>query len=78
MTIGLLALGCAALPARAEEPPIQSPQDAACRTVARDRVFTAANPNSLSLWDLGSQIYHECMRDAHAAGPNPNRKEQRF
>jgi hypothetical protein len=61
-----------------QEPPIQSPQDAACRTDARDKVFTAANPNNLSLWDLGSQIYHTCMAAYHGRGPNPGRREQRF
>ena len=61
-----------------EEPPIQSPQDAACRTDARDKVFTAANPNNLSLWDLGSQIYHTCMAAYHGRGPNAGRREQRF
>ena len=59
-------------------PPIQSPQDAACRNDARDKVFTAANPNNLSLWDLGSQIYHACMAAYHGGGPNPGRREQRF
>jgi hypothetical protein len=73
----LVAAGLAA-PAGAQEPPIQSPQDAACRIVARDRVFTAPNPGNLSLWDLGSQIYHACMSEAHAAGPNPGRHERRF
>lgn len=61
-----------------QEPPIQSPQDAACRTDARDKVFTAANPNNLSLWDLGSQIYHTCMAAFHGRGPHPDRREQRF
>ncbi len=61
-----------------QEPPIQSPQDAACRTDARDKVFTAPNPNNLSLWDLGSQIYHICMADYHGRGPNQGRREQRF
>lgn len=61
-----------------QEPPIQSPQDAACRTDARDKVFTAPNPNNLSLWDLGSQIYHVCMAAYHSGGPNPGRREQRF
>ena len=74
-TLVAAALGT---PAEAQEPPIQSPQDAACRTVARDTVFTAPNPRNLSLWDLGSQIYHACMSEAHAKGPNPDRRERRF
>jgi hypothetical protein len=74
LTLSVLLAGHAA----AQEPPVQSPQDAACRTEARDRVFTAPNPNNLSLWDLGSQIWHACMADAHSRGPNPERRERRF
>ena len=59
------------------EPPIQSPQDAACRDQARAQVFTAPNPNNLSPFDLGSQIWHACMAAYHGAGPNPGKK-QRF
>ncbi len=62
----------------ANEPPIQGPADAACREQARSQVFTAPNPNHLSLWDLGSQIWHTCMAAYHASGPNPGRQEQRF
>ena len=61
-----------------QEPPIQSPQDAACRDQARAQVFSAPNPSNLSLYDLGSQIYHACMAAYHASGPNPGRKERRF
>lgn len=64
--------------ALANEPPIQGPEDAACRGQARSEVFTAPNPNHLSLWDLGSQIWHTCMAAYHGRGPNPGRQEQRF
>ena len=64
--------------ALANEPPIQGPADAACREQARAQVFTAPNPNRLSLWDLGSQIWHTCMAAYHGSGPNPGRLEQRF
>lgn len=74
----VMALAFAATSAMAEEPPIESPQDAACRTEARNRVFTAPNPNNLSIWDLGSQIWHDCMADAHKRGPNPDRRQRRF
>ena len=60
------------------EPPIQSPQDAACREQAKAQVFSAPNPNNLSLYDLGSQIRHLCMAAYHNTGPNPNRREPRF
>ncbi|MEG9500329.1 MAG: hypothetical protein MIN69_00395 [Methylorubrum extorquens] len=62
----------------ADEPPVQGPEDAACRAQARSEVFTAANPNHLSLWDLGSQIWHTCMAAYHGRGPNPDRQGQRF
>lgn len=60
------------------EPPIQSPQDAACRDQARAQVFTAPNPSQLSLYDLGSQIYHACMAAYHGTSPNPTHKGKRF
>ena len=65
-------------PAVGQEPPIQGPQDAACRDQARAEVFSAPNPNRLSLWDLGSQIWHTCMASYHGRGPNPDRQERRF
>ncbi|WP_019906489.1 hypothetical protein [Methylobacterium sp. 77] len=74
----LLAFTGAALAQQVSEPPIQGPQDAACREQARAQVFSAANPSNLSLYDLGSQIYHACMASYHATGPNPERKERRF
>ena len=52
-----------------DEPPVQGPEDAACRAQARTEVFTAPNPNHLSLWDLGSQIWHSCMAAYHGAAP---------
>ena len=74
----LLAITGGALAQQVDEPPIQSPQDAACREQARAQVFSAPNPSNLSLYDLGSQIYHACMGAYHATGPNPDRKERRF
>ncbi|MCJ2062120.1 hypothetical protein MKK63_05315 [Methylobacterium sp. J-088] len=56
-------------PARAE-PPIRSPEDAACRLEARARVFTAPNPRGLELEEIGKQIYYACMaRLGEAAQP---------
>ncbi len=74
----LVALTGAALAQQVDEPPIQSPQDAACRVQARAQVFSAPNPSNLSLYDLGSQIYHACMASYHGTGPNPERKQSRF
>lgn len=61
-----------------QEPPIQSPQDAACREQAKAQVFSAPNPKNLSLYDLGSQIYYSCMSFYHSQGPNPERRDKRF
>jgi hypothetical protein len=49
LLLTLLLVGAAAAQA---EPPIQGPADAACREEAQAKVFTAPNPNHLSLWDL--------------------------
>lgn len=43
------------------EPPIQSPQDAACRDVARSRVFSTPDPQNLGLREIGRRIYMACM-----------------
>ena len=47
-----------------EQPPIQSPQDAACRQEAASRVFSDPNPRGLDLYSLGRQIWYECMARA--------------
>ena len=46
------------------QPPIQSPQDAACRQEAANRVFSAPNPTGQSLYSIGRQIWFECMSRA--------------
>ncbi|KAA0122876.1 hypothetical protein CIW48_15660 [Methylobacterium sp. P1-11] len=74
----VIALTTAAAAQSVPEPPIQSPQDAACREQARAQIFSYPNPNNLSLYDLGSQIWHLCMASYHGRGPNPGRTEQRF
>ncbi|MCJ2137954.1 hypothetical protein MKK69_28560 [Methylobacterium sp. J-026] len=70
MTFGaLIGLVMAASPSRAE-PPIRSPEDAACRLEARAKVFVAPNPRGLELEELGLQIYYACMkRLSQAAEP---------
>jgi hypothetical protein len=78
MLFALAFVAAATGGAFANEPPIQGPADAACRQQARAQVFTTPNPNHLSLWDLGSQIWHICMAAYHGTGPNPDRREQRF
>lgn len=65
----LIGLMLAVSPARAE-PPIRSPEDAACRLEARAKVFVAPNPRGLELEEIGKQIYYACMaRLGEAAQP---------
>ena len=59
----LSAIALAAL-AQGESTPIQSPQDAACRTEARNRVFSTPDPKGLGLYAIGRQIYFACMKRA--------------
>ena len=47
-----------------EQPPIQSPQDAACRQEAASRIFSEPNPRGLDLYSLGRQIWYQCMARA--------------
>lgn len=63
-----IVLAAACSPARAE-PPIRSPEDAACRAQARSKVFTAPNPLGLELEDIGRQIYFACMKISQAIAP---------
>lgn len=56
----LIGLLLAQGPARAE-PPIRSPEDAACRLEAKAKVFAAPNPRGLELEEIGKQIYYACM-----------------
>jgi len=56
----LIGLVLAAHPAQAE-PPIRSPEDAACRLEAKAKVFSAPNPRGLELEEVGRQIYYACM-----------------
>lgn len=58
-----------------DQPPIRNAQDAACRDDARNRVFGAPNPQGLSLWNLGAQLYHQCM--ARAGGTKGRTRQTR-
>ncbi|MCJ2096207.1 hypothetical protein MKK67_27455 [Methylobacterium sp. J-072] len=60
VSAAILIASLGIVPARAE-PPIRSPEDAACRNEARAKVFSAPNPNGLELEDIGRQIYFACM-----------------
>lgn len=68
--VGLAAL-LAAAPARAE-PPIENAIDAACREVARSKVFSTPDPMNLGLRELGRRIYMACL-GSHA---KPARKRR--
>lgn len=67
LIIGFMAVGWQAL----AEAPIRSAQDAACRDEARDKVFTAPDPNGLGLQGVGRQLYMACM--ARSQGRKPRR-----
>ena len=73
---GLGLLACAAGPTAAQ-PPIQSPQDAACRDEARARVFSAPDPQGLGLHGVGRQIYAACMQRAKGKAGGARRKARR-
>jgi hypothetical protein len=47
-------------PAQAE-PPIRSPEDAACRAEAKAKVFSAPNPEGLEIEEVGRGLYYACM-----------------
>jgi hypothetical protein len=73
----LIGLASGVAPVRAE-PPIRSPEDAACRLEARAKVFSTPNPHGLELEQIGRQIYFACMSrlgQANAqAGKKPGRR----
>jgi hypothetical protein len=53
------------------EPPIRSPEDAACRAEAKAKVFSAPNPKGLEIEEVGRGIYYACMgRLKPAAAPS--------
>jgi hypothetical protein len=59
------------------EPPIRSPEDAACRLEARAKVFSAPNPGGLAIEDVGRQIYFACMKRISPASAQPVRRSGR-
>jgi len=61
---GLLACAAAAPAMAFFEPPITSERDAACREVARAKVFTAPDPDGVGLYETGKRIYRACMAAA--------------
>ena len=59
------------------EPPIRSPEDAACRLEARAKVFSTPNPHGLELEELRRQIYYACMTRTGAAAAQPAKRPGR-
>jgi len=49
------------------EPPIQSAQDAFCRSEARAQVFSAPDPLNIGLREIGRQIWASCMSRGRAS-----------
>ena len=63
--------------AAAQNQPIQSPQDAACREEARANLFSTPNPQGLGLYQLGTQIYYACMgRTQSRSAPRRSRSQR--
>ncbi|GLS45031.1 hypothetical protein [Methylobacterium brachythecii] len=64
--------------AQAEEPPITSLQDAACRAEAKAKVFAVPDPLNLGLREIGKQLYFGCMkRSPHAAHHSKKKRRHR-
>lgn len=61
--------------AQAQQPPIQSPQDRACRDEAAGKVFNTPDPQRLGPYAIGRQIYMACMQ--RAAAPAPGKAARR-
>ena len=76
LTLAVLLSAGATTGVLAQNEPIRSPQDAACREEAKGKVFGAPNPQRLSLYNLGSQLYHECMQRSGAES-EPSRSKRR-
>lgn len=70
MAVAVAATGALA---QGASTPIQSPQDAACRDEARDKVFSTPDPKGLGLYAIGRQLYFACMKRNPAA---PRRRER--
>ncbi|MCE4222495.1 hypothetical protein HCU64_01910 [Methylobacterium sp. C25] len=63
--------------ARAEEPPITSLQDAACRAEAKAKVFSMPDPLNLGLREIGKQLYFGCMKRGSHSGRHAHQKKKR-
>lgn len=77
VTIGLVAFGAYGIVAARAEPPIRSPEDAACRAEAKARVFSAPNPRNLPIEELGKGIYYGCMARVDGKGKTPRKRARR-
>lgn len=62
------------------QPPIQGPQDAACRAEAQSKVFSTPDPQGVGLFAIGKQIYTACMQRAGGVsqGKSARRVQRRY
>ncbi|WP_244612400.1 hypothetical protein [Methylobacterium haplocladii] len=63
--------------ALAEEAPITSLQDAACRAEAKARVFSIPDPLNLGLREIGKQLYFGCMKRSTRPAHHSMKRRQR-
>ncbi len=77
LLVGVLMVAGASQ-ARAE-PPIRSPEDAACRAEAKAKVFSAPNPKGLDIEEVGRGLYYACMNRiaGKTRGPRGRRHRER-
>jgi hypothetical protein len=71
---GLLALVALGGTSARAEPPIRSPEDAACRAEAKAKVFSAPNPRHLAIEDLGRGLYNACIKRTAPKGKARSRR----
>lgn len=76
LLVAVAAMAVCGSAARAE-PPIRSPEDAACRGEARARVFSAPNPRNLPIEELGKGIYYACMARIDNNGKATRKRSRR-
>ncbi len=59
------------------EPPIRSPEDAACRAEAKAKVFSAPNPKGLDIEEVGRGLYYACMNRIAGKSRGPRGRRHR-
>ena len=77
VTFVLAAFAAFGIGAAQAEPPIRSPEDAACRAEAKARVFSEPNPRNLPIEELGKGIYYACMARIDGKGKGSRKRARR-